>query len=97
LSVQLDRITLVVNRRLSARQALALVRVHARRHNLVVIEMVGRGKGSHRLYQLVGRDGQEVVRFGLTDHPGDMSAGLVRRLEQRLGPVFGPKWTEKGR
>lgn len=79
------------------RQALALVRVHARRHELSVVEMVGRGKGSHRLYQLVGRNGIEVARFGLTDHPGDMSVGLVRRLEQRLAPVFGEKWTEKGR
>ena len=87
----------MVNKRLSARQALALVRLHARRHNLVVIEMVGRGKGSHRLYQLVADDGREVTRFGLTDHPGDMSAGLVRRLEQRLEPLFGLKWTEKQR
>jgi len=88
---------LVVNRRMSARQALALVRSHARRYGFAVVEMVGRGKRSHRLYRLVGRDGVEVTRFGLTDHPGDMSAGLVRRLEQRLMPWFGEKWTEKGR
>ncbi len=87
----------MVNRRLSARQALALVRVQARRHDLAVIELAGRGKGSHRLYVLVTRDGQELARFGLTDHPGDMSAGLVRRLEQKLEPWFGPRWTEKDR
>lgn len=87
----------MVNRRLTARQALALVRSHARRHELSVVEMVGRGKGRHRIYQLIGRDGAEVVRFGLTDHPGDMSTGLVRRLEQRLTPQFGERWTEKGR
>lgn len=85
----------MVNRRMSMREVLALVRVQARQHGLALVEMVGRGKGSHRLYQLVGRDGIEVARFGLTDHPGDMSAGLVRRLEQRLEPVFGAKWTEK--
>lgn len=82
---------------MSARQALALVRSQARRHRLSVVEMVGRGKGSHRIYQVVGRDGAEVARFGLTDHPGDMSATLVRRLEERLEPWFGERWTEKGR
>jgi hypothetical protein len=80
---------------MSARQAVALVRLHARKHGFSVIEMVGRGKGSHRLFQLVGPDGTEVARFGVTDHPGDMSAALVRRLEQRLAPLFGERWTEK--
>lgn len=57
--------------------------------------LVGRGKGSHRMLRLVDEDGVEVARFGVTDHPGDMSAMLLRRLEQRLEPLFGPRWTEK--
>lgn len=80
---------------MSARQALAVVRVMARRHGFTLVEMVGRGKGSHRMLRLVDEDGIEVARFGVTDHPGDMSAMLLRRLEQRLEPLFGPRWTEK--
>lgn len=47
------------------------------------------------MLRLVDEDGVEMARFGVTDHPGDMSAMLLRRLEQRLEPLFGPRWTEK--
>jgi hypothetical protein len=68
-----------------------------RRHSWSTDGCLRDRKGSHRLYQLVAYDGREVARFGVTDHPGDMSVGPVRRLGQRLEPVFGPKWTEKQR
>ncbi len=87
----------MVNRRMSARQILALVRRLARQKELVVVELRGRGKGSHRLYRLVDANGDEVVRFGVTDHPGDVSWSGLRRLEERLAPVFGEDWTERQR
>ncbi|MGH3854496.1 MAG: hypothetical protein ACRDR6_13575 [Pseudonocardiaceae bacterium] len=82
---------------MSARQVLALVRRLARREELTVVELPDRGKGSHRLYRLVYAGGSEVVRFGVTDHPGDVSWLVLRRLEERLEPVFGEDWTERQR
>ncbi|MGH3683819.1 MAG: hypothetical protein ACRDSM_01895 [Pseudonocardiaceae bacterium] len=82
---------------MSGRQVLALVRRLARHKELTLVELRGRGKGSHRLYQLVDADGAEVVRFGVTDHPGDVSRLVLRRLEERLAPVFGEDWTERER
>lgn len=76
-------------------QALSLVRKLARQHNLTVTVMSGRGKGSHQMYQLLDSDGSEACRFGLTHHPRDLSLTLLTRLEERLAPVFGEKWTEK--
>lgn len=76
-------------------QALSLVRKLARQHNLTVTVMSGRGKGSHQMYQLLDSDSSEVCRFGLTHHPRDLSLTVLTRLEERLAPVFGEKWTEK--
>lgn len=49
------------------------------------------------MYQLLGPDGSEVERFGLTNHPGDLSWLVLTRLEERLAPIFGENWTEKKR
>lgn len=49
------------------------------------------------MYQLLDADGAEVGRFGLTDHPRDLSWQVLTRLEERLSPIFGDKWTEKKR
>jgi hypothetical protein len=87
----------MVKRRMSARQILALVRRLARQKELTLVELRGRGKGSHRLYRLVDAGGSEVVRFSVTDHPGDVSWLVLRRLEERLAPVFGEDWTERER
>lgn len=78
-------------------QVLTLVRRLARQHGLSVALMTGRGKGSHQMYQLLGPDGSEVQRFGITDHPGDLSWLVLTRLEERLTPIFGENWTEKKR
>lgn len=76
-------------------QVLSLVRKVARRHGMSVVELPGRGKGSHQLYALVHSDGSEVARFGLTDHPKDLSWPLLRRLEDGLAPWSGDSWMEK--
>ncbi len=78
-------------------RVLTLVRKLARQHDLTVALMTGRGKGSHQMYRLLGMDGTEVERFGLTSHPGDLSWLVLTRLEERLAPIFGDKWTEKKR
>lgn len=89
----------MVNRRMRGAQALTLVKKLAHQHGLTVVQMLDprgrkRGKGSHAIYALLDANGSEVVRFGLTDHPGDLSWTLLNRLEERLAPVFGEKWTE---
>jgi hypothetical protein len=76
-------------------QALSLVKKTGRNHGLRVELLPGRGKGSHRIYALVDSDGQEVERFGLTEHPRDLSWTLLRDLEDGLAHLFGEKWTEK--
>jgi hypothetical protein len=62
---------------------------------LSVVEMVGRGKGSHRVYLLVDRGGSQVGRITVPPHPGDLSWVVLRDIEQKLESLFGEKWTEK--
>lgn len=81
----------MVNRRMRGAQALTLVKKLAHQHGLTVVQMVDprgrkRGKRSHAIYALLDANGSEVVRFGLTDHPGDLSWTLLNRLEERLAP-----------
>lgn len=76
-------------------QALQLVRRNAREHGFGVVELPGRGKGSHRLYALVDSSGVQVARFGVTDHPRELSWTVLRTLEEGLAPLFGEKWMEK--
>lgn len=79
---------------MSARQILSLVRRLARGHGLAVLEMVGRGKGSHCVY-LILDGGREAGRITVTDHPGDLSWTVLRDIEQKLAHLFGERWTEK--
>jgi hypothetical protein len=77
-------------------QALTLIRRLARQRKLTVMPLPGRGKGSHEIYVLADASGAEVARFGLTGHRSkDLSGLVLRRLEERLEPVFGEKWTER--
>jgi hypothetical protein len=76
-------------------EALSLVRRNARKHQLTVRVLPKRGKGSHEIYALADSDGTEVARFGLTGHARDLSWGVLRRLEERLEPHFGERWTER--
>lgn len=85
----------MVNRRMKPAQTLAMVRKLARERNLTVRELPGRGKGSHRIYVLADSSGSEVERFGLTGHARELSWTVLARLEERLAPLFGEKWTER--
>lgn len=75
-------------------QTLQLVRRVARAHGLTVIELSGRGKVPHRIFALVDSAGVEVARFGLTDHPRELSWTVLRHLESGLTHLFGEKWME---
>jgi hypothetical protein len=85
---------LMVTRRMRPGQVLTLIRKHARARGLVVRELPGRGKGSHRLYAIEDAAGTEAARFGLTGHPRDLSWIVLRQLEDGLAHLFGEKWTE---
>lgn len=85
----------MVNRTMRAEQALTLIRKAARPHGMKIELLPGRGKGSHQIWRLVNSDGDEVARFGLTDHPRDLSWRILRELEAHLAPWFGSKWMEK--
>jgi hypothetical protein len=76
-------------------QALQHVRRAARKHALIVEELPGRGKGSHRIYRLLDASGVEVARFGLTDHPRELSWTVLRGIEDGLAHLFGEKWMEQ--
>lgn len=81
---------------MKAGQVLTLVRRFARQEGLTVRQLPGRGKGSHAMYLLLDSSGAEVERFGLTGHgSNDLSWRMLTRLEERLAPIFGEKWTEK--
>jgi len=75
--------------------ALTLVRRHARANGYAVRELTGRGKGSHRMFVLEDSSGAPAGDFGLTGHPRDLSWTVLTRLEERLAPLFGERWTEK--
>ena len=85
----------MVNRKMKPAQALAVIRKLARERNLTVRELPGRGKGSHRIHVLADASGTEVGRFGLTGHARELSRTVLTRLEERLTPLFGEKWTER--
>jgi hypothetical protein len=85
----------MVNRKMKPAAALSLIRKQARTRNLTVREIPGRGKGSHRMFVLEDSAGAKVGDFGLTGHPRDLSWTVLGRLEERLAPLFGERWTEK--
>jgi len=84
----------MVNKRMKAAAALKLVRVAARGAGLAVVELPGRGKGSHKIYVLVDSDGNSIGRFGLTGH-NELSWTVLRNLEDGLTHLFGENWMEK--
>ncbi|WP_232662682.1 hypothetical protein [Pseudonocardia sp. TRM90224] len=64
---------------------------------MAVVELPGRGKGSHRIYSVQSSEGIEVSRFGLTDHPRELTWTVLRGVETALAPWFGDKWMEADR
>lgn len=55
----------------------------------------GRGTGSHQIHVIKDADGKEIGRFGLTDHPKDVSWTVLSQVEDSLAHLFGKKWMEK--
>lgn len=84
----------MVIKRLRPTALLVVVRRHARRHACRVVEMPGRGKGSHRLHAVVGVAG-EVGRFAVPEHPRELSWMVLRSVETALAPAFGERWLEE--
>jgi predicted RNA binding protein YcfA (HicA-like mRNA interferase family) len=80
---------------MKAQAALQLARSAARRSGYGVEQVPGRGKGSHAIYDVVDVDGNVVGRFTLTNHPRDVSIGVLRSIEAGLAHLFGEKWMEK--
>ena len=77
-------------------QVISRVRRLARDRQLVVVELAGRGKGSHRMYAVQDTAGTELARFGVTSHGSrDMSLTVLTAIEEGLVPLLGEKWTEK--
>lgn len=82
-------------RRTKPNQALQLVRKVARKRGLRVELLPRRGKGSHRIYALRDVEGRELARFGLTEHPRELSWTVLRNLEDGLAHLLGEKWMEE--
>ena len=76
-------------------QALQVVRRAARRQGWTVIEVPGRGKGSHHLYAVVDEHGDHLDRFVIPQHPRELSWLVLRSIESGLAPLFGPSWMEE--
>jgi hypothetical protein len=88
------RLTLMVQGRKTAKQALTLIRRHARRYDWTVEPLPKRGKGSHTIHVVRDGDGKEIGRVALTGHAGDMSWTVTRSVEQALEPIFGEGWMD---
>ena len=89
------RLTFVVEGRKTAKQALTLIRRHARRHGWSVEQLPKRGKGSHTVHVVRDTDGQEIGRVALIEHARDMSWTVTRSTEQALEPIFGAGWMDR--
>lgn len=85
----------MVNGTRSAQQVLKAIRKNARRHGWTVEKLTKRGKGSHAIWVVLGVDGNELGRVGLTGHAGSMSQTVTRSSEQALLDLFGEGWLDK--
>lgn len=84
----------MVNKRYKPTPLLARINRLARKADLVIAELPGRGRGSHRMFVI--RRGEEVVAdFTLTGH-GDreLSWTVLRQTERKLTHLFGERWME---
>lgn len=78
-------------------QTVQAVRRAARRDGLTVVEVSGRGKGSHQLFALLDEKGVHVGQFTVPQHPRELSWVVLRSIEAGLAHLFGEKWMEKDR
>ena len=84
-----------MNRKLRPAQTLQVVRRAARRCGWTVVEVAGRGKGSHQLYAVVDDGGEHLGRFVIPQHPRELSWVVLRSIESGLAPLFGHQWMEE--
>lgn len=59
-----------------------------------MVEVAGRGKGSHQLYALLDQDGAHHGQFIVPQHPRELSWVVLRSIEASLAHLFGEKWME---
>ncbi|MBM7772272.1 putative RNA binding protein YcfA (HicA-like mRNA interferase family) [Actinokineospora baliensis] len=83
------------NKRLRPRALITLLRKRARQHRCRIVEEPGRGKGSHRLYIVLGPDDVEVGRITVPDHSRALSSTVLRSVERALAHQFGDRWLEE--
>lgn len=79
----------MVNKRMKAHAVLTLATRMARKKNLRVEELRGRGKGSHHVYVIRDEEDKEVGRFGLTSHSKEVSWTVMKSIEDGLEHLFG--------
>lgn len=60
-----------------------------------MVEVAGRGKGSHQLYAVVDEHGTHLDRFVVPQHPRELSWLVLRSIEDGLAPLFGARWMEE--
>lgn len=83
---------------MTAGQAVQLARKVAREKGYTVNELPGRGKGSHRIFEVRDKNtGTTVGRFSITDHGSkDVSWKVLKEVESALAELFEDKtWMEK--
>lgn len=83
----------------TAAQVEKLLRGAARRarKGWKVVELRGRngrprGKGSHKMVGLFDKDGIELCRTTIPQHPGDLAPAVAREIEATFEPHFGKGW-----
>jgi hypothetical protein len=54
-----------------------------------------RGKGSHVMWGVFDRDGNELARGSVTTHPGDMSWTVTRNFEADFEDLLGKGWMDQ--
>ena len=60
-----------------------------------MVEVAGRGKGSHQLYAVVDEHGAQLARFVIPQHPRELSWLVLCSVESGLAHLFGPQWMEE--
>jgi hypothetical protein len=54
-----------------------------------------RGKGSHVMWAIYDKEGSELARGSVTNHPGDMSWTVTRGFENDFAPLLGEGWMDQ--
>jgi len=102
LTVQVARLTVVVQGPKKASDAVTLLRRAVRKTDKTwmvrqVTDARGRtrGKGSHAMWAVFDADGNELARGSVTSHPGDMSWTVTRGFEADFEKLLGEGWMDR--